>query len=1562
MGADSENLALRNLLIGLNLLLLGSVLKPFECRLEVTTERTRRQVVDEEGNFANYSPPLKEQSMVFNHVYNINVPLDSFCASALEASSDQEVSAEDARMTEYTEQTSDTESQVTFTHRINLPKQACKCFVSTQVMQELQSRIEMLEREVSVLRDQCNSNCCQENAATGQLDFVPHCSGHGNFSLESCGCICNEGWGGKNCSEPHCPLGCSSRGICVEDGECVCEEGYAGEDCSELRCPDDCSGKGRCANGTCVCQEGYVGEGCAQLRCMNACSGRGFCQEGLCACEEGYQGQDCSAVAPPEELRVAGIGDRSIDLEWDGPMAVTEYVISYQPAVPGGLQLQQQVPGDWSAITLKELEPSLTYNISIYAVISDSLSTPVTTKVTTHLSTPRGLQFKTITETTVEVQWEPFSFSFDGWEISFIPKVGTPETTAVSLLATQSQFDVTGLKPGEEYIVNVVALKEQARSPATSGSVSTLIDGPTQILVRDVSDTVAFVEWTPPRAKVDYILLKYGLVNGEGGKTTFRLQPPLSQYSMQALRPGSRYDVSISAVRGTNESDSAVTTFTTEIDAPKNLRVGLRTSASLELEWDNSEAEVQTYKVVYSTLAGEQYHEMLVPRSAGMTTRATLTDLVPGTEYGVGISAIMESKQSIPATMNARTELDSPRDLVVTASSETSVSLAWTPARGPIDHYRVTFIPASGMASEVTVPRDEAGAGTTSPPRSAPTELDSPRDLVVTASSETSVSLAWTPARGPIDHYRVTFIPASGMASEVTVPRDEAESEQRETSTRVWDRPSSRAHEQANSCSPTPPEWFRPITQLHFSHVTSSSLNITWSDPSPPADRFLLNYHPRDKEETTQVTLDASKRHAPLSGLQPSTEYIVSLVAVHGLVSSEPIVGSITTGIDPPKNLTVGNITKDSVTLSWSPPEAAFDHYRVSYRSAQGRAESAAVANDVAEYTLRRLQPATRHEISLSSVRGREESERISSVVYTAMDHPLGLSATNVTPTEALLQWNPPLSKVESYVIVLAPYTGQARGERKTVLVDGANQEYQLINLMPSTSYMVTMYATSGPLTSGTISTNFTTLLDPPTNLTASEVTRRSALLSWQPPMAPIENYIMTYRSPDGSRKELIVDAEDTWIRLEGLSETTEYTVRLQAAQDAMRSGFTATSFITGITLPSPCIGYTESENVLSMASPLREHINRYLIHCLSSLYIEYHCVLSAIKDKSPTRSCVKKHRDYKIGVLCSWAKMKSLDSTFSDVKFTQALHPQRKKLRPISYFVPICAVVQILLTYTAISGTVNLNKYHKRQRSHSLYPVELLSVKPLCLVVEGLQAYGTMRLDTGGRVFANPQDCAQHLMNGDTMSGIYTVSINGDLTQRVQVYCDMTTDGGGWIVFQRRQNGLTDFFRKWMDYRVGFGNLEDEFWLGLENIHKITSQGRYELRIDMRDGQEATYAYYDKFSLGDARSLYKLRIGDYNGTSGDSLTYHQGRPFSTKDRDNDVAVTNCAMSYKGAWWYKNCHRTNLNGKYGESRHSQGINWFHWKGHEFSIPFVEMKMRPYNHRNASGRKRRSLQL
>lgn len=169
MGADGETVVLKNMLLGVNLILLGSMLKPTECQLEVPTETGQRQAVEEEGGIASYNTSDNEPPVVFNHVYNINVPLDSLCSSGLEASAEQEVSVEDEAPAEYLGQTSDPESQVTVTHRINLPKKACPCATgSAQVLQELLSRIEMLEREVSVLRDQCGSSCCQESAATGR--------------------------------------------------------------------------------------------------------------------------------------------------------------------------------------------------------------------------------------------------------------------------------------------------------------------------------------------------------------------------------------------------------------------------------------------------------------------------------------------------------------------------------------------------------------------------------------------------------------------------------------------------------------------------------------------------------------------------------------------------------------------------------------------------------------------------------------------------------------------------------------------------------------------------------------------------------------------------------------------------------------------------------------------------------------------------------------------------------------------------------------------------------------------------------------------------------------------------------------------------------------------------------------------------------------------------------------------------------------------------------------------------------------------------------------------------
>uniref|UniRef100_A0A1X7SKH3 Fibrinogen C-terminal domain-containing protein n=1 Tax=Amphimedon queenslandica TaxID=400682 RepID=A0A1X7SKH3_AMPQE len=182
-------------------------------------------------------------------------------------------------------------------------------------------------------------------------------------------------------------------------------------------------------------------------------------------------------------------------------------------------------------------------------------------------------------------------------------------------------------------------------------------------------------------------------------------------------------------------------------------------------------------------------------------------------------------------------------------------------------------------------------------------------------------------------------------------------------------------------------------------------------------------------------------------------------------------------------------------------------------------------------------------------------------------------------------------------------------------------------------------------------------------------------------------------------------------------------------------------------------------------------------------------------------------------------------------------------------------------------------------------------------------------------------------------------------------VYCDMETDCSGWTVFQRRQDGSVDFYRNWTDYENGFGNLTGEFWLGLIKIHRLTKEGSNTLRVDLGDfGGRTRYANYSTFNVSDGSTEYILTVGGYSGTAGDSLTYHNGRRFTTRDNDNDLSsLGNCAQGYTGAWWYYHCAHSNLNGRYFNTatNNQQGIYWNHWKGFT-TLKFTEMKTRLTN--------------
>nr|XP_021143095.1 tenascin isoform X3 [Columba livia] len=1830
----------------------------------------------------NVTLPEDNQPVVFNHVYNIKLPAGSLCSVDLDsASGDADLKAEIEPVKNHEEHTVNEGNQIVFTHRINIPRRACGCAAAPDI-KDLLSRLEELEGLVSSLREQCASGagCCPNaQAAEGRLDTKPYCSGHGNYSIEICGCICEPGWKGPNCSQPTCPSDCNDQGKCVDgvcvcfegytgtdcsqelcspacsvhgrcvngrcvchegftgedcseplcpnnchnrgrcvDNECVCDEGYTGEDCGELICPNDCFDRGRCVNGTCFCEEGYTGEDCGELTCPNNCNGNGRCENGLCicdegfvgddcsekrcpsdchnrgrcvagrcichegylgedcgelrcpndcnnrgrcvggqcvcdegfigedcgelrcpgdcnnrgrcvngqcvcdegftgescgdlrcpndchgrglcvngqcvcdegytgedcgelrcpndchnrgrcvegrcecdngftgedcgelscpndchqhgrcidgrcvchegftgedcrdrtcpndcnnvgrcidgrcVCEEGYMGDDCSDVSPPTELTVTDVTDKTVNLEWKHENLVNEYLITYVPTSSGGLDMQFTVPGNQTVATIHELEPGVEYFIRVFAILKNKKSIPVSARVATYLPAPEGLKFKSVKETSVQVEWDPLNFSFDGWELIFrnMKKDDNGDITS-SLKRPETSYMQPGLAPGQQYNVSLHIVKNNTRGPGLSKVITTKLDAPSQIEAKDVTDTTALITWSKPLADIEGIELTYGPKDVPGDRTTIDLSEDENQYSIGNLRPHTEYEVTLISRRGDMESDPMKEVFVTDLDAPRNLKRVSQTDNSITLEWKNSHANIDNYRIKFAPISGGDHAEITVPKGNQATTRATLTGLRPGTEYGIGVTAVRQDRESAPATINAGTDLDNPKDLEVSDPTETTLSLRWRRPVAKFDRYRLTYVSPSGRKNEAEIPVDstsfilrglEPGTEYTislvaekgrhkSKPTTVKGSTEEEPELGQFSVSETGwdgFQLTWTAADGAYENF-IIQVQESDNPEEIrniTVPG----------SLRVVNVTGLKANTPYNVTLYGVTQGYRTkplsvetmtgahpeVGELTVSDITPESFNLSWTTTNGDFDVFTIEIIDSNRLlEPMEFNISGNSRTAHISGLSPSTDFIVYLYGIsHGFRTQAISAAASTEAMPPLENLTVSDINPYGFTVSWMASENAFDNFLVVvvdsgklldpqeflltgaqrqlklkglitgigyevmlYGFAKGHQtkplSTVAVTEAEPEVdnllvsdatpdgfrlswtaddgvfdsfvlkirdTKRKSDPlelivpghertqditglkeGTEYEVELYGVSSGRRSQPVSAVATTVVGSPKGISFSDITENSATVSWTPPRTRVESYRISYVPVAG---GTPNTVTVDGSKTKTKLVKLVPGVDYNVSIISVKGFEESEPISGTLKTALDSPSGLVVVNITDSEALATWQPAIAAVDNYVVSYASEDEPEVTQMVSGNTVEYDLKGLRPATEYTLSVHALKDTQKSETLSTQFTTGLDAPRDLsASEVQSEAAVITWRPPRAPVTGYLLI--------YESIDGRVKEV----------------ILDPETTAYSLAELSPSTQYTVKLQALSGSLRS--------KVIQTVFTTTGL-----------------LYPY--------------------------------PKDCSQALLNGETTSGLYTIYVNGDKTQPLQVFCDMNEDGGGWIVFLRRQNGREDFYRNWKAYVAGFGDPKDEFWIGLENLHKITSQGQYELRVDLQDRGETAYAVYDRFSVGDAKSRYRLRVDGYSGTAGDSMMYHNGRSFSTYDKDNDSAITNCALSYKGAFWYKNCHRVNLMGRYGDNSHSQGVNWFHWKGHEYSIQFAEMKLRPSSFRNLEGRRKRA---
>ncbi|XP_062411639.1 angiopoietin-related protein 3 [Sardina pilchardus] len=215
------------------------------------------------------------------------------------------------------------------------------------------------------------------------------------------------------------------------------------------------------------------------------------------------------------------------------------------------------------------------------------------------------------------------------------------------------------------------------------------------------------------------------------------------------------------------------------------------------------------------------------------------------------------------------------------------------------------------------------------------------------------------------------------------------------------------------------------------------------------------------------------------------------------------------------------------------------------------------------------------------------------------------------------------------------------------------------------------------------------------------------------------------------------------------------------------------------------------------------------------------------------------------------------------------------------------------------------------------------------------------------------PMDCNEIFNQGQRNSGVYAIKPNQ--SQPFNVFCEMNYDGGA-VVIQRREDGSVDFDQTWEKYEKGFGDLKQEFWLGLEKIHAIARQGPSVMHIQLEDWKDETRSIEYLFTLDGPANDYPLHLTPLRGNLPDAMSNHTGMRFSTKDRDNDNHEdSNCARNYTGGWWFNACGDTNLNGRYlwlksrGRALRRKGIYWKPAKGSPYALKSTKISIAPQRH-------------
>uniref|UniRef100_A0A8D0AFH4 Collagen type XII alpha 1 chain n=1 Tax=Sander lucioperca TaxID=283035 RepID=A0A8D0AFH4_SANLU len=608
-------------------------------------------------------------------------------------------------------------------------------------------------------------------------------------------------------------------------------------------------------------------------------------------------------VPAPKNLRFSEVTQTSFRATWEhGAPDVAMYRVGWTKK--GDTNFQYAIlNSDETTHVLENLEPDTPYDVSVTAIYPDEsesedlLGTERTLPIGSTHDVPNGPPTNLVvfneTTTTLNARWDPAPGRVQNYKITYVPTAGgKSQTTQIG--GKKTTVLLPKLTPDTEYSITVVAVYAKGISMELNGLGKTKpLGGVRNLRVTDPTTSTLNVLWEAAEGNVRQYRIFY--VPAAGGEEEM-VQVSGSTYNtvLKNLQSDTVYTATVVPVYSTGEGQRMSENGKTLERSPvRNIQVFNPTTNTLNVRWEAATGPVQQYRVVYAPLTGARPSEsILVP---GTTTTALLQQLLPETDYNVGVVALYSDGEG-PTIMPR----SGPRNMRVYDPTTSTLSVSWEHAEGPVTQYRITYAQTTGDPIEefTVVPGNRNnvilqnldpdtpynirvtalyadGAGGQLEGDGRTVGMLGPRNLLVSDEWYTRFRVSWDPAPSRVNGYKIIYQPEGSDESLEVFAGDVTSHQLHNLKPGTTYDLKVLAQYDTGLSAPLIGQGttlYLNVTDLTTYNVGYESFCIRWT-PHRAATSYRLKVNPIDRNGAQEITVRGSESSHCFDGLTPDSLY-----------------------------------------------------------------------------------------------------------------------------------------------------------------------------------------------------------------------------------------------------------------------------------------------------------------------------------------------------------------------------------------------------------------------------------------------------------------------------------------------------------------------------------------------------------------------------------------------------------------------------------------------------------------------------------------------------------------